>query len=546
MEDINLNGLYDWYESNKNFLARKADKWKFKNKEITYDFLKEWPLERLSEMTIDEYVTGKGADNKSFCYEIEHGKYAEMYLGIRGGSAAKFGIYWNKDQNAYIDQNNNKIPDELLENKFSQLKKDLISIIEGGINFDFSNEIFNVKSDNTFYSRPAMITKLLCAYSTQGSYSGINMNKDQKEVWSKLVPVDKQGGVYKQNYEITSAIHDKYPELDGRLLSSILWEYRNEVLESDNTPIENDEVDPNIDYKNRYSSLLLNEKNVIFRGAPGTGKTYLANEVAADIVSQGRTKLLSELSEEEKERIGFVQFHPSYDYTDFVEGLRPVSNDEGHVAFELKSGTFKSFVEKAVKSQISEVDEKYVFIIDEINRGEISKIFGELFFSIDPGYRGNKEGVFTQYSNLHDKKEKFYIPENLYIIGTMNDIDRSVDTFDFAMRRRFAFCEITAEESAENMIHNSSVKELMYRLNEAIISKEIGGLTDDYKIGASYFLSIDGSEIDQHKVEFLWNTKLQPLLKDYFRGEHKSSEKLAKIKIIYFDEVLNNDSKASI
>lgn len=84
-----------------------------------------------------------------------------------------------------------------------------------------------------------------------------------------------------------------------------------------------------------------------------------------------------------------------------------------------------------------------MFIIDEINRGEISKIFGELFFSIDPGYRGHKEGVYTQYANLHENpEEKFYIPNNVYIIGTMNDIDRSVDTFDFAMRRRFTFLEI--------------------------------------------------------------------------------------------------------
>lgn len=538
MDDINKSNFCSWYEAHKDDLIQKADKWKLNNREITNDFLNEWPLERLSKITLDEYVTGKGADNKSFCYEIEHGKYAEMYLGIRGGSAAKFGIYWNKEQEAYLDQNNKQIPNEDLESKFNQLKKDLVSIIEAGVESDFSNEVFDIKSSNTFYRRPAMITKLICAYSEQGIYSGINMNKDQKEVWNKLVPFDKQGGVYKQNYDITSAIHEMYPELNGELLSSILWEYRNEVLKSSDNDEEEFIVNTDTSYKNGYSRMLINEKNVIFRGAPGTGKTYLANEIAADIVSNGKTCVLSELSEEEKSRIGFVQFHPSYDYTDFVEGLRPVSNDGGHVSFELKSGTFKSFVEEASKDP-----NNYVFIIDEINRGEISKIFGELFFSIDPGYRGNKEGVFTQYSNLHDTPEKFYIPDNVYIIGTMNDIDRSVDTFDFAMRRRFTFYEITAEESADKMLKSKDTIKLMNRLNDAIINKEVGGLTDDYKIGASYFLPIDGKGTMRESIEPLWNTKLKPLLKDYFRGEHKSIEKLRKLEVIYFDEDEKNDTE---
>ena len=100
----------------------------------------------------------------------------------------------------------------------------------------------------------------------------------------------------------------------------------------------------------------------------------------------------------------------------------------------------------------NKIDRKnYVFVIDEINRGEISKIFGELFFSIDPSYRGEEGAVYTQYANMHETDEKFYVPDNVYIIGTMNAIDRSVESFDFAMRRRFVWLEITAEESAENM-----------------------------------------------------------------------------------------------
>lgn len=378
------------------------------------------------------------------------------------------------------------------------------------------------------------------------------------------------------------------------------------------------------EYQNSYTNLLLSAKNIIFRGAPGTGKTHLAQEIAADLVTAGRTNDIEELTPDEMKQIGFVQFHPSYDYTDFVEGLRP-SNYEKGLGFELESGTFKLFCERA-NEKISQKDDKsiediwnefiesiddqtvkinnykfeansrgnityfvpggstasltldnvrwylqhdkwgeknyhstyktpifekyikpqikdmtlvdntkpYIFIIDEINRGEISKIFGELFFSIDPGYRGKKGGILTQYSNLHENPdEKFYIPENVYIIGTMNDIDRSVDTFDFAMRRRFTFLEVTAEESAQNMNLSKSVYEQMKRINDSIVNK--GGLTSDYQIGASYFVDLKEPETDAANAP-LWHYKICPLLKDYFRGEHRAEDKLSQIKKDYFNE----------
>jgi hypothetical protein len=170
----------------------------------------------------------------------------------------------------------------------------------------------------------------------------------------------------------------------------------------------------------------------------------------------------------------------------------------------------------------------YVFVIDEINRGEISKIFGELFFSIDPDYRGFGGAVSTQYSNLFEDDGRFYVPENVYIIGTMNDIDRSVDTFDFAMRRRFLFEEITAEDS-QVMLKNDDVKARMNRLNGAIVSDEIG-LFEDYQIGGSYFKALEDEKISS---EELWENRLKPLLKDYLRGEHNSISKLEKLENRY-------------
>ena len=171
-----------------------------------------------------------------------------------------------------------------------------------------------------------------------------------------------------------------------------------------------------------------------------------------------------------------------------------------------------------------EVLKKYIFIIDEINRGEISKIFGELFFAIDPGYRGKAGEISTQYSNMHsDPDEKFYIPENVYIIGTMNDIDRSVDSFDFAMRRRFRFVEIRADDRLEMLasLENEELKAEAIRRMTAL-NEEIGknpDLNENYQIGASYFLKLKTLDFDQ-----LWTDCLRPLLQEYTHGIDDETE----------------------
>ncbi len=376
----------------------------------------------------------------------------------------------------------------------------------------------------------------------------------------------------------------------------------------------------------RYADILLDAKNIILHGAPGTGKSYLARQIAAYIISGGKKQSEEELSEEERRQMEFVQFHPNYDYTDFVEGLRPRANADGSIGFELRDGIFKSFVSKVkipptpeefvediqdktiagrtigkwiddkIKMKLKETStldrsdllrllrdgkninsnddivnffgasrkgpetthyrilwrnyqsywKNHVFIIDEINRGEISKILGELFFSIDPGYRGRRGEIATQYASLHkDPEEKFYIPENVYIIGTMNDIDRSVDNFDFAMRRRFRFLKLRANDCLDMLdeIQDESKREEAIRrmesLNHAIA--EVEELNENYQIGASYFLKLQTLDFEQ-----LWDDYLEPLLEEYIRGVADETTVMNQLRQAYKADVTKGGTSESV
>lgn len=464
----------------------------------------------------------------------------KFFTGFKG--FATTGTYYNVNKPtelAYIikffeeyikDENKDTLPIDILN--IDALKGRMK--IETKMDYSWTEKETNLKltkfKDNTHdNTRTVSIHNALLHLFDSDNYEPIlsNKHKDKiKKVFSKIF-----------NIEIDDT---------DKVISEIKIKIKNKGLKFDSF------YDDNI--KNIWQGGLdFESKNIILHGAPGTGKTYLTEE----------TVKARKLIEEKKSEYELVQFHPSYSYEDFIEGIKPtkIIKKSGQMKFELKNGQFKQMCINAFDElNRANNDESYVaktfyFIADEINRAELSRVFGELLLCIEDDKRLRFDGdkvvgtkVKTPNSNLWKKKHAvvtldendkisetgnkyFGVPENIYFIGTMNDIDRSVDSFDMALRRRFVWkhykCEYDVILEKYNEIDEKLIEsyiEICKKVNLFITSEKDNGLSlgTSYEIGHSYFMK--PKMINQTQLNNLWRENLSPLIKEYLRSEYSENE----------------------
>ncbi len=281
---------------------------------------------------------------------------------------------------------------------------------------------------------------------------------------------------------------------------------------------------------------LQKSRQIVLCGAPGTGKTYLARRIAAKLTKGSCVN-------DWMPCVCSCQFHPTFDYSDFIEGLRPVrsmdKSGDGKIGFERKDGIFMKFCRRIVETGDTS---EYVFIIDEFNRGDVSKIFGEVFQLIEKDYRGPEWSVKTRYNNLLDQddvfKDGFYIPKNVSVIATMNDVDRGVESIDFAIRRRFEWVNVEPNDRARVVLRGLATADVnlaikrMNALNSAI-SGASENMGPAYVIGPAYFAAIKEMGGGKTRWDNLWKHKLEPLLREYLRGSKNIDSEISALKDKY-------------
>ena len=358
---------------------------------------------------------------------------------------------------------------------------------------------------------------------------------------------------------IVAAFESKYCEKDTDDLDEKLKEIGDKLKDA----LKNEKnLNENIFYDDRVKNIWsggidFESKNIILYGAPGTGKTYQTKQTI-------EARKLIEKNHEYK----IIQFHPSYSYEDFMDGVKPTGIENGVMKFELKNGVFKQMCIDAFKDleKNKEKAKRYYFVADEINRAELSRVFGELLLCLEEDKRlsfdkkGNLQGMLvkTANSSLWDNEKHavyvdeagegyFGVPENLYFIGTMNDIDKSIDSFDMALRRRFVWKRYSCNydvivDSYSDEDNVETYIKLCKDINEYITSEKGLGLDDSYELGHSYFLK--PKKLTKSEISKLWEGHISPLLKEYLRTQYSGKDietRLEEMKTKLIDKYGNSN-----